>query len=210
MNSFPRFLNFYKYPCFKDILGISLDFVELVAGDLIVRDFYELTYGKLDVEVIGLFNREIRKIGMRMEVDLTIVRDNIQTILRIYPRQKFLDRSGIVLDLRASLKARIDMAIAKKVSSMTSDFFPPYFNVFYVFGSLRGKQLEMLRGKVYCFLEANNFPKKVCKNQLGIGMKDMLYLKPEHFEQIRKELLVRGIQFNFYKYSTWVKALTQR
>ena len=199
MNSFPRFLNFYKYPYFKDVLDISLEFVRIVGNDVIVRDYYELTHNNLRVEVIELFANELKNIGMKLKVDLDIVEDKIQTTMKIYARQKYLDRSGIVLDLRGSLKTKVDMAIAKKVSSMTSDFFPPYFNVFYVFGSLRGKQLEMLRSKVYCFLETNNFPKRVKREQLGVCMREMLYLKPEHFEQIRKELLVRGIQFEYYK-----------
>jgi len=200
MNSFPRFMNRVKYPYYGKIIKMALDFVDLVNKDIFVRTGYVLNYGKLEPEVIHAFFKEIRKIGMRMDVDVRINENGngIETIMNVYPRKCYIGKD-IGGDLRESLEGRIDMARARRDGNLGSDFFPPYFNVHYVFGNMRGKQLQKLRSKVYCFLEDNNFPKKFNKSQIRISMKDDLYLKPQHYEQIRRELLLRGIVFDYYK-----------
>jgi len=200
MNSFPRFMNKVRYPYYGRVIRMALDFVEMVDGDVFVRTGYVLKYGRLDPEVIGAFCIELKKIGMRVEVDVDMneTGTGIETIMRVYPRRCYMGKD-IGGRLRESLEGRVDMARARRDGNLGSDFFPPYFNVHYVFGNMRGKQLQKLRSKVYCFLEDNNFPKKFHKSQMRISMKDELYLKPEHYEQIRRELLLRGIVFDYYK-----------
>lgn len=202
MNSFPRFMNKVKYPYYGKVIKIALEFVDIVENDMFVRESYRLTYGKIDTEVIGAFAKELKKVGMRLEVDLRVNESEtgIETIIDVKPRRCYMGKD-VGGNVRDSLMERIDMARARRDGNMGSDFFPPYFNVHYVFGNMRGKQLQTLRMKIYCFLEDNNFPKKISKSQLGIGIKDELYLKPVHYEQVRRELLLRGINFCYYKYS---------
>lgn len=200
MNSFPRFMNKVKYPYYAKVIKIAMDFVGMVEDSVFARDSYVLTYGKMDTEVIGAFAKELKKVGMRIEVDIRVNESEtgIETILDVKPRRCYMGRD-VGVNLRESLVGRIDMARAKRDGNMGSDFFPPYFNVYYVFGNMRGKQLQKLRMKIYCFLEDNDFPKNFNKSQVKLGMKEELYLKPEHYEQIRRELLLRGIQFEYYK-----------
>jgi len=78
-----------------------------------------------------------------------------------------------------------------------SDFFPPYFNVFYVFHYFNDEIIEILRKKVYLTLETKNFPKKIKKEEV-LELSDYLMFNNTHFKQIASELHFRGIVFEFY------------
>ena len=127
-------------------------------------------------------------------ISLSVKNNKIETILELKPILRYLQKYQY--DVSKSLEKKLNQKMGKDIKS---DFFPPYFNVYYVFDNNRGKNLDKLRMIIYLFLEKNNFPKNISLSNIPLSFHDRLLFHDYHFNQIKKELSRRGISFNFYK-----------
>jgi len=194
MQSFPKFIDI-KYGNFGEVLNLSLMIVDKIEKQPL-KDKYEICFfGSYEPESLKTLSDELKKIGIKMILkDLSVKNNKIQTILLLKPISRFLQ--NFTYDVSKSLENRINKKLGLDIKS---DFFPPYFNVYYVFDNNRGKNLDKLRMKIYLFLEKNNFPKNINLSQIPLNLQDKLLFHDYHFNQIKKELSRRGISFNYYK-----------
>lgn len=194
MQSFPKFIDL-KYGDFGEVLNFSLHIVNEIENKPLKNKYKITFYGSYQPESLKTLSDELKKIGIKMNLlDLSVKNNKIQTILELKPINRYLNFHQH--DVSKSLEIRLNQKLGLDIKS---DFFPPHFNVYYVFDNNRGKNLDKLRMIIYLFLEKNNFPKNINISDISLTLHQRLLFRDYHFCQIKKELSRRGIEFTFYK-----------